>query len=448
MTTTPTTTRSATAGNGCYDKDLVKQAAAGRWAEIITALTGIDAEYLDGRHHRCPKCGGKDRFRWDREKEFALCNGCFSEGNGDGFAAIQHFRGVGFPEAVALVGQRLGLQPSRNGRTKAKGKKKGMTYASIGAAASAVARGLKGKPAGSWQYDTFSVVRIDTPTPEGAKQEKEFRPVHPITLSDGRTAYRLGYPDGKRPLYRRAELEAAEDISLVTVCAGEKATDAAVKLGLTVTTNAGGEKAVGQTDWKPLLRFEAVVVVIDNDPAGERFGQLVVAALFKLKADVKVIILRLPDLPPKGDIVEWIDAGGGKGEFLALVDAAVAVTVEEAAGWVAKSSGPRILVGFDEARVADEAIRAITKESNLYQRGGKLVQVVTDAKPPRGLARPEGAPRIAMLRQARLREIMAEHAKWAQPTDDGYVPCHVPRWAVEAVSAREQWEGIRPVEGV
>ena len=41
----------------------IKVAAAGRWPEILAALGGIPAEVLDGQHHPCPKCGGKDRFR-------------------------------------------------------------------------------------------------------------------------------------------------------------------------------------------------------------------------------------------------------------------------------------------------------------------------------------------------------------------------------------------------
>ena len=43
--------------------DVIKAAATGRWVEILTSLGGVAAKLLDGRHHPCPKCGGKDRFR-------------------------------------------------------------------------------------------------------------------------------------------------------------------------------------------------------------------------------------------------------------------------------------------------------------------------------------------------------------------------------------------------
>ena len=50
------------------DAAALKQEAAGRWQEILPALGGIPSEVLDGKHHFCPRCGGKDRFRMiDRE---------------------------------------------------------------------------------------------------------------------------------------------------------------------------------------------------------------------------------------------------------------------------------------------------------------------------------------------------------------------------------------------
>ena len=45
------------------DVAALKQQAAGRWPELLTALGGVGAELLDGKNHSCPKCGGKDRFR-------------------------------------------------------------------------------------------------------------------------------------------------------------------------------------------------------------------------------------------------------------------------------------------------------------------------------------------------------------------------------------------------
>ena len=111
---------------------------------------------------------------------------------------------------------------------------------------------------------------------------------------------------------------------------------------------------------------------------------------------------------------------------------------------------PHILVDVDEHRVADEAVCALAaKADNCYQRGGALVHVVENAPPPKGIARPKDAPRIAPLERPRLRELLARFAVWEQPAgDDGTVPCHPPDWAVRAVEARGQWAGIRHIEAV
>jgi hypothetical protein len=89
--------------------DSIRQAARGRWMEILPAITGIPAASLDGRHHPCPKCGGKDRFRMiDPDRGAVLCNQCFNSGNGDGFAAVGWMNGSSFPEVVQAVGSVIG----------------------------------------------------------------------------------------------------------------------------------------------------------------------------------------------------------------------------------------------------------------------------------------------------------------------------------------------------
>ena len=46
------------------DADVVRQAATGRWPEILQQVAGIPAEFLDSsQEHPCPKGGGETRCR-------------------------------------------------------------------------------------------------------------------------------------------------------------------------------------------------------------------------------------------------------------------------------------------------------------------------------------------------------------------------------------------------
>ena len=87
----------------------LKSVARGRWPEILTALGGVDAQLLDGKHHPCPRCGGRDRFRAiDPETGACFCNACLRTRNGDGISALQWLRQWTFPEALDALAEYLG----------------------------------------------------------------------------------------------------------------------------------------------------------------------------------------------------------------------------------------------------------------------------------------------------------------------------------------------------
>lgn len=312
----------------------LKSLARGRWIEIFSTIAGIELDpSCQKRHGPCPKCGGLDRFRAvDLDNGALLCNQCFASKNGDGIAALSWMTGRPFKEVVPLLCEYLGATPKHrsNGRIekpKTFATTQGVVRYYVDALAKQYGSGVRFVK--SWTYDTFSVLRFDLPTPAGEKQRKEFRPVHQVPLGlDGGRGWQAGYPAGPRPLYRLQELQAAAP-DLITIHGGEKAADAAAGLGLTATTNAGGEKAMDHTDWSPVLRFAIIVIVVDNDPAGEAFGQIMAAKLRRLKPGADVRIVKLPGLPPKGDIVEWVSAGGSRNRFLEIVAAtATAIPVE------------------------------------------------------------------------------------------------------------------------
>lgn len=118
----------------------------------------------------------------------------------------------------------------------------------------------------------------------------------------------------RRVLYRLAELLASPFEDPVFVVEGEKDAEALAAMGLTATTNVGG---AGK--WRPeytaCLKGRHVVILPDNDDAGRTHGQAVAEALAPVAASVRVV--NLPGLPAKGDVSDWLKAGGTKEALLA-----------------------------------------------------------------------------------------------------------------------------------
>lgn len=105
------------------DIDLIRQAAAGRWLEILVGVGRLPVGSLDGRHHPCPKCGGTDRFRLVDEPVGAVyCNACLKSRNGDGFAAIQWALDLEFLDAAKEIADYLGLDATAGSGPRSKKK--------------------------------------------------------------------------------------------------------------------------------------------------------------------------------------------------------------------------------------------------------------------------------------------------------------------------------------
>lgn len=114
-------------------------------------------------------------------------------------------------------------------------------------------------------------------------------------------------------------VEAVSKGELVFVVEGEKDADNMAKVGLTATTNPfGAEK------WKPeyaeYLIGADVVIIPDNDKAGHRHAEQVAQSLVgKAK---RIRLLELPNVPEKGDVSDWLGAGGAKEGLLSMVEQA------------------------------------------------------------------------------------------------------------------------------
>ncbi len=138
---------------------------------------------------------------------------------------------------------------------------------------------------------------------------------------DGRGGWIYNLEGVRRILYRLPELLAADRDAVVYLVEGEKDVDRLRNLGLVATCNPQGA-----SKWRPeygdFLRERHVVILPDNDDAGQRHAQQVATALGGTAADVRV--LDLPGLPPKGDASDWLDAGGNVDQLVRLAAAAPA----------------------------------------------------------------------------------------------------------------------------
>ncbi len=150
--------------------------------------------------------------------------------------------------------------------------------------------------------------RID---PLTRKPEKTFCQRRP----DGKGGWIYDLKGVKRVLYRLPELTAADLSEPVYITEGEKHADRLAAIGFIATS-----APMGAGKWKPefseSLRRRNVVIIPDNDEPGRAHGAKVAAALSGIAASVKV--LELPGLLPKGDVIEWLAAGGKADELKRL----------------------------------------------------------------------------------------------------------------------------------
>ena len=67
-----------------------------------------------------------------------------------------------------------------------------------------------------------------------------------------------------------------------------------------------------------------MVIIPDNDQVGRAHSETVRKSLQSVAQHV--VLLELPKLPDKGDVSDWLAAGGGKVQLLELVERASSVT--------------------------------------------------------------------------------------------------------------------------
>ena len=200
-------------------------------------------------------------------------------------------------------------------------------------------------------------------------QPKNFRQRRP----DGNGGWLWNLKGVKRVPYRLPELLAADPTAFVFAPEGEKDCDRLAGLGFVATCNAGGA-GKWTAAYSSHLCGRNVVILPDNDSPGRQHAEKVAKSLRGTAASVRILELR--GLSDKGDVSDWIDAGGTAGELVRLAEACPewAPTEPRAA---APDEGHRLtgIIGNGEEVKVTAALLAgdITGRNHFAQdAGGKL----------------------------------------------------------------------------
>jgi hypothetical protein len=152
-------------------------------------------------------------------------------------------------------------------------------------------------------------------------EPKDFRQRRP----DGSGGWINQLGDITRVPYRWPELVKFPDAT-VFVTEGEKDADRVAELGHCATTVAGGKWT---DDCAKALAGRDVLILEDNDEPGRKKALAAATALHGTAASVRIV--RLPDLPDKGDVSDWLDAHPRRKDELAGVCLAAPVWTPEVA---------------------------------------------------------------------------------------------------------------------
>lgn len=166
-----------------------------------------------------------------------------------------------------------------------------------------------------------------------ANGKKSFQFYH---LNNNKKVYNL--KNVRRVLYRLPELmQGLEQSDLVFICEGEKDVDTLMNLGLLATTNPMGAEN-WLNDFNHLFTGKNIVIMQDNDEAGEKRTKKLIAELQNIAKSIKVIVFK--DLPKGSDVTDWINTyGGNKEKLLEIIEDASIVrtnfdTIEEIRNYI------------------------------------------------------------------------------------------------------------------
>ncbi|WP_339910401.1 DUF3987 domain-containing protein, partial [Symmachiella dynata] len=106
--------------------------------------------------------------------------------------------------------------------------------------------------------------------------------------------------------------------STVVIVEGEKDVENLARIGAIATCNAGGA-GKWTAEHAAFLKDRAVVILADNDEPGRKHAEQVATSLYGIAKFVRIV--EIPGLPEKGDVSDWLSAGGTKDELNKIIKA-------------------------------------------------------------------------------------------------------------------------------
>lgn len=200
-------------------------------------------------------------------------------------------------------------------------------------------------------------------------EPKDFR----LRRPDGAGGWTWNLKDVHRVLYRLPTL--AEQARVVWP-EGEKDADRLAALGIVATTTPGGANAWrgDYADQAQRLGIHEVLIPPDNDEGGEGYARQATRAL--RARNIRVALVRLPGLAPKGDVSDWLDAGHTADELHALLEqASQAATTEQDPE--PEAPAPTLTVEGDDYRLAWPDDDAEIRLASLHEDSSGLHAEVT-----------------------------------------------------------------------
>jgi hypothetical protein len=246
----------------------------------------------------CPQCGGTDRFSVNIKDQVFNCRRC--EGKGRGAVDLVMFLdGSAFKSAVATLAGEPRQAPAPAAAERVQQPKK--TYFDyVDEAGVALSR----------------EVRLERPGAKKQTWQEAADPDRPGQWINGE-----GCMTGVRrvPFQLPGLLKVLKTGETIFIVEGPRKCGPLYEWGLCATCNMGGSSAASV--WREHAKefflpvySSPVVILPDNESAA-----IIADALASV--GVAVQILDLPGLPVKGDLINWIDGGGTRQQFLDLVEA-------------------------------------------------------------------------------------------------------------------------------